>query len=150
RQGGAAMSGGRSIPLALRFCMPLASLALLVIAVLPGRAGAAAAPAATVRAKLADGLSVILVPNSRLPLVDFRLVARAGAVNDPPGREGVASLTADLLTQGAGKRTAKQLADDIEFVGGSLSASVGAEQLVVSCEVLTKDLSLGIELFRDV
>src|SRR5262249_47578892 len=56
----------------------------------------------------------------------------------------------DLLTQGAGRRTAKQLADDIEFVGGSLNASAGAEQMVVSCEVLKKDLALGLELFRDV
>jgi zinc protease len=93
---------------------------------------------------------VIVVPTSRLPLVDFRLVARAGSVNDPVGKEGVASLTADLLTQGAGKRTAKQLADDIEFVGGSLTAGPGAEQMVVTCEVLKKDLSLGLELFRDV
>jgi len=125
-----------------RFWIPLAMLAVLLRA--PG------AGAATVRATLPNGLKVIVVPTSRLPLVDFRLVARAGAVNDPPGREGVASLTADLLTQGAGKRTAKQLADDIEFVGGELAAQVGAEQLVVTCEVLTKDLPLGIELFRDV
>lgn len=105
---------------------------------------------ATLRAQLADGLGVIIVPTSRLPLVDFRLVARAGSVNDPAGREGAAELTAQLLTQGAGKRTAKQLADDIEFVGGSLSAEAGAEQLVVSCEVLKKDLGVGLELFRDV
>src|SRR5215467_9260642 len=85
-------------------------------------------PAPPRRTQLANGRSVIVVPTSRLPLVDFRLVARAGSVNDPAGREGVASLTADLLTQGAGKRSAKQLADDIEFVGGSLDANCGAEQ----------------------
>lgn len=113
-------------------------------------APAGAAPASATRTKLANGLSVIVVPTSRLPLVDFRLVARAGSVNDPAGKEGVANLTSDLLTQGAGKRSAKQLADDIEFVGGSLEANVGAEQMVVSCEVLKKDLALGLELFRDV
>ena len=118
------------------------------VAMVTGTAGAA--PAATTRTKLANGLSVIVVPTSRLPLVDFRLVARAGSVNDPAGKEGVAHLTSDLLTQGAGKRSAKQLADDIEFVGGTLEASAGAEQMVVSCEVLKKDLALGIELFRDV
>ena len=105
---------------------------------------------APVRATLANGLPVIVVPTSRLPLVDFRLVARAGALNDPTGKEGLASLAADLLTQGAGRRTAKQLAEDIEFVGGSLNASCGSEQFVVSCEVLKKDLALGLELFRDV
>jgi zinc protease len=124
------------------------SATLLLCALLAAPAGAAPAPAT--RTKLANGLSVIVVPTSRLPLVDFRLVARAGSVNDPAGKEGVARLTADLLTQGAGKRTAKQLADDIEFVGGTLEANAGAEQLVVSGEVLKKDLALGLELFRDV
>jgi zinc protease len=127
----------------------LALLALLVVPA-PRATAAAGGASAPLRARLPNGLSVIVVPTSRLPLVDFRLVARAGSVNDPAGREGVAELTAELLTQGAGKRTAKQLADDIEFVGGSLSASAGAEQLVVSCEVLKKDLPVGLELFRDV
>jgi len=133
------------------------SLSALVACAALGASAATAAPAAArgglaaaTRTQLANGLSVIVVPTSRLPLVDFRLVTRAGAVNDPAGREGVAQLTADLLTQGAGKRSAKQLAEDIEFVGGSLSASAGAEQMVVSCEVLKKDLPLGLELFRDI
>jgi zinc protease len=129
-----------------RMARGLAGAALL--AALASTALAAAAP--TTRTKLANGLNVIVVPTSRLPLVDFRLVARAGSVNDPAGKEGLASLTADLLTQGAGKRTAKQLADDIEFVGGSLNAFPGTEQMVVTCEVLKKDVPLGLELFRDV
>jgi len=124
--------------------------ALTLLAALAGVPPAHGAPIPTTRTKLANGLDVIVVPTSRLPLVDFRLVARAGSVNDPAGREGLASLTADLLTQGAGKRTAKQLADDIEFVGGSLNAFPGTEQMVVTCEVLKKDLPLGLELFRDV
>ena len=124
--------------------------ALTLLAALAGVPPAHGAPIPTTRTKLPDGLDVIVVPTSRLPLVDLRLVARAGSVNDPAGKEGLASLTADLLTQGAGKRTAKQLADDIEFVGGSLNAFPGTEQMVVTCEVLKKDLPLGLELFRDV
>jgi len=123
-------------------------VALCAAAVLAA-APAGAAPAAPTRTQLANGLNVIVVPTSRLPLVDFRLVSRAGSVNDPAGKEGLASLTADLLTQGAGKRSAKQIADDIEFVGGSLNAFPGTEQMVVTCEVLKKDLALGLELFRD-
>jgi zinc protease len=126
--------------------------ALLALAAPPAHAVPAARPPAAewVRTTLPNGLHVIVVPTSRLPLVDFRLVARAGSVQDPAGREGLSRLTAELLTQGAGKRTARQLADDIEFVGGSLTAGAGTEQLVVSGEVLKKDLALGLELFRDV
>ena len=129
-------------------------LALFPVAMAAPAAQAASAPAKSkstwVRTTLPNGLQVVIVPTSRLPLVDFRLVARAGSVNDPAGREGLARLTAELLTQGAGKRDAKQLAEEIEFVGGSLNASAGAEQVVVACEVLKKDLALGLELFRDV
>ncbi len=130
-------------------CAALACGAMLLLAP-AAPAAPAGKPSATVRATLPNGLSVVIVPTARLPLVDLRLVARAGAVNDPAGREGLSRLTADLLTQGAGKRTAQQLAEDIEFVGGSLTANAGGEQLVVAGEVLTKDLPLGLELFRDV
>ncbi|HET7226817.1 MAG TPA: pitrilysin family protein, partial [Candidatus Eisenbacteria bacterium] len=99
---------------------------------------------------LPNGLTVHVVATSRLPLVDFRLVVPAGSVYDPPDHEGLASLTADLLTQGAGARSARQIAEAIEFVGGSLDADAGEEQLVVTCEVLNKDLATGLELLRDV
>ena len=137
---------------------PLAVLfagVLLCVAVLAAPAAAADAKpksgkAQWTRVTLPSGLEVVIVPTSRLPLVDLRLVSRAGSVYDPVGREGVARLTAELLTQGAAGRDAKQVAGDIEFVGGSLDAGTGADQFVVSCEVLKKDLALGLELFRDV
>jgi predicted Zn-dependent peptidase len=93
---------------------------------------------------------VIVVPTTRLPLVDLRLVVRSGAVDDPNGKEGLARLTAALMTQGAGSRDARALADDIAFVGGTLDADGGAEQIVVTCEVLRKDFARGLELFHDV
>jgi zinc protease len=124
----------------------LAALALLVA--LPAAASTPLPP--YTKTTLKNGLTVFIMPTQRLPLVDFRLVARAGSVNDPTGKEGLASLTAALLTQGAGARDAQQVAEDIAFVGGELGASAGAEQLVVTCEVLKKDFATGLELFRDV
>jgi zinc protease len=126
------------------------ALALLIAASWkPAQAGSVQIPPAT-RAKLGNGLEVIVIPTARLPLVDFRLVARAGSVDDPAGKEGLAALTAELMTQGAGGRDARTLAEDIDFVGGTLGASAAAEQVVVTCEVLKKDFSVGLELFRDV
>ncbi len=120
-------------------------------ALLAAPAGAAAfrLPPHT-KTTLENGLTVIVMPTRRLPLVDFRLVARAGAVNDPAGKEGLAGLTAELLTQGAGTRDARQIAEDIAFVGGTLDASAATEQVVVTCEVLRKDFAAGLELFSDV
>jgi zinc protease len=129
---------------------------LLVLALL-GASGFGATPVAArlalppvTRATLKNGLTVLVMPTRRLPLVDFRLVVRAGAVNDPHGKEGVASLMTDLLTQGAGRRNAQQIAEDIAFVGGTLEAAAGSEQTIVACEVLKKDFDTGLEMFRDV
>jgi zinc protease len=112
------------------------------------RAAALHLPPVT-RAKLGNGLTVFIVPTDRLPLIDLRLVVRAGSVDDPVGKDGIAALTADLLTQGAGARDARQVADAIAFVGGSLEAAAGKEQITVTCEVLKKDFGTGLELFRD-
>jgi len=131
----------------------LARATLLALALTLGCGAAAATPLKlppTTKTKLKNGLTVLVVPTARLPLVDFRLVVHAGSVNDPKDKEGLASLTADLLTQGAGKRNAKQIAEDAAFIGGELNASAAAEQLVVTCEVLKKDFATGLELFHDV
>jgi zinc protease len=128
----------------LAFVAVVASAALAA-----GGASAALHPPLT-RVVLKNGMVVIVAPTARLPLVDYRLVVRAGSVDDPPGKEGLASVTADLLTQGAGPRNAQQIAEDIAFVGGSLEASAGAEQTVITSEVLAKDRRVGLELLHDV
>ena len=103
-----------------------------------------------VKARLANGLRVYVVATGRIPLVDFRLVVRAGSVDDPPGKDGLASLTADLIDQGAGARDAQHVAEDIAFVGSSLEAEADVERTVVTCEVLKKDFETGLGMFRDV
>jgi zinc protease len=125
-----------------------AMAALALLAALPA-AAATKLPAYT-KTTLKNGLTVFIMPTQRLPLVDMRLVVRAGSVNDPAGKEGLASLAADLLTQGAGARNAQQMADDMAFIGGDLSAAAGSEQIVVTCEVLKKDFAAGLGMFRDV
>ncbi|HKQ56933.1 MAG TPA: pitrilysin family protein [Candidatus Eisenbacteria bacterium] len=144
--------------MAARAFRPRRSLALLMAAGL-GMLGASAVPVATAaplqlpaytRTTLDNGLVVYIMPTRRLPLVDFRLLVRAGSVNDPTGRDGLAHLTGELLTQGAGRRSAQQIAEDIAFVGGTLESNASSEQLVVTCEVLKKDFGVGLELLRDV
>jgi len=127
----------------------LGALLAATLLALPGVASAVALPPVT-RTTLKNGLTVLVMPTSRLPLVDFVLQVRAGSVSDPAGKEGLADLTGELITQGAGLRTAQQIAEDIAFVGGSLEAGVGEERIGVSCEVLKKDFATGLELLRDV
>jgi zinc protease len=74
----------------------------------------------------------------------------AGSVNDPQGKPGVASMAASLLTQGTGKRTAQQIAESIDFVGGSLSATAADDDTIVGASVVKKDFDLAMDLLADV
>ena len=88
---------------------------------------------------------------SREPAVAARLVIlSAGSIKDPAGMPGVAEMTANLLTQGTEKRSAKDIAEAIDFVGGSLEAKAGRDATTVTLDVVKKDLGVGMDLMSDV
>jgi zinc protease len=100
---------------------------------------------------LANGLRVFVVSSPGMPVVTARLViTSAGTVNDPDGRPGVAQMVAGLLTQGTANRTAQQIAESIDFVGGSLTTAADHDGTVVSVTVVKKDFDLAMDLFSDV
>jgi zinc protease len=100
---------------------------------------------------LPNGLRVFVVSDHREPAIAARLVIlTAGAIKDPEGMPGVAQMTANLLTQGTEKRSAKEIAEAIDFVGGSLSALAGKDATTVTLDVVRKDLNIGLDLMSDV
>jgi len=113
-------------------------------------------PAAAVRMPqvtervLPNGLTVLVSEYRSLPILRFHLLLPGGAAYDPPGKEGIAELTANLLDQGTTKRSAEDLAREVEFLGGELAADAGTDFSTVSAEFLSKDLDAGMDLFSDV
>jgi zinc protease len=103
-----------------------------------------------VRITYPNGLTLLVVERHELPLVAINAVVKAGAVNDPAGKAGLASLTADLLKRGTTRRTAPQIAEAIDSVGGSLTTGAGSDTAAAGVNVLTKDLDLGLDLLSDV
>jgi zinc protease len=100
---------------------------------------------------LANGLRVFVVSDSRDPGIAARLVLlSAGPIKDPAGMPGVAQMTANLLTQGTEKRSAKEIAEAIDFVGGTLTASAGRDTTAVTLDVVKKDLPVGLDLMSDI
>jgi zinc protease len=100
---------------------------------------------------LANGLRVYVVTDHSQPAVAARLVVMsAGTIKDPDAIPGVARMTANMLTQGTTKRSAKEIAEAIDFIGGSLEASAGADATDVSLGVVKKDLATGLDLMSDV
>jgi len=101
-------------------------------------------------ASISNGLDVWTVSNHDQPIVSLSLYIRGGSACDPRGREGLAASVVDLLTKGTHRRSATKIADEIDFVGGSLSASAGWDALTINVSVLTKYLDVAVDLISDV
>lgn len=102
------------------------------------------------RTVLPNGLVVLVMERPADPLVHARLTIRSGSAADPAGKEGLAALTAALLTTGTPTRTAEQLAAEIDFAGGVLAAAAGRDATEVTSEFLARDVKKQLELLADV
>jgi zinc protease len=100
---------------------------------------------------LPNGLQVFVVTDHREPAVAARLLlTTGGTIHDSAGLSGVASMTAQMLTQGTEKRSAQQIAEAIDFVGGRLTATAVDDPTVITVNVVNKDLELGMDLLSEV
>ncbi|HYG70559.1 MAG TPA: pitrilysin family protein, partial [Anaeromyxobacteraceae bacterium] len=99
---------------------------------------------------LANGMRVRLVVYDRLPIVALNLVVNAGAMHDPPGRPGLASFTAGMLTEGTQTRSAFRISEEIAAIGGSLGAGAGFDSASLTGASLSRHLPKLLELFADV
>lgn len=115
----------------------------------PAPAGGIDMPAWT-RTVMPNGLVVILMKQDENPLVHARLAIRAGSASDPAGKEGLSSLTAELLTAGTATRSAEAIATEVDFVGGQLGADSDAESTTVTTEFLSRDVAKQFDLLADV
>ena len=106
-------------------------------------------PAASERT-LANGLRVIVASDHDLPLVSANLRLFAGAAADPDGRAGAASLAADLVTRGAGKRSATDIAQTIEALGAQLSAAADWDSTTLSLNARSDRLDAAFAVLSDV
>jgi zinc protease len=98
---------------------------------------------------LANGIRLVLVENHSQPVLSLTLTMPAGGVYDPAGKEGLASIVAQLLTKGAGSRSAEEIAATIEGVGGTLNAGAGRDFLTIDADVLAPQAELAFELMAD-
>src|SRR6267154_3539441 len=73
--------------------------------------------------KLSNGVPVWIVELHEVPVAQVNLVVLSGSANDPPGKYGIASLTAAMLEEGAGSRSALEIADAVDYLGADLGAA---------------------------
>src|SRR5688572_28180620 len=91
--------------------------------------------------KLTNGLTVAVVERKGVPLVAVNLLIWAGASMEDEDRAGIADMTASLFTRGTKTRSATQIAEAIEFLGGDLNSGAGWNGANVSLAVTSDKLA---------
>ena len=116
-------------------------------------AGEAESPVASASAvqkfELSSGLRLLVREDARLPLISMVAVFRGGLLAETSATSGITKLMSRALIKGTKTRSAEQIAETIEAVGGSLGSDAGNNSFSVSLEVTRPDLQMGAELFSD-
>jgi zinc protease len=99
---------------------------------------------------LPNGLRLLVREDPRLPLVSMCASFKAGLLAETAADNGITRLLARVLVKGTHTRTAEQLADEIEELGGALGSDAGNNSLSVSVSVMRPDLRAGLGLLADV
>lgn len=102
------------------------------------------------RVTIPGGAVAYLAEEPTLPLVDLQILVRRSA-EEPPGKEGLAALTAGLMrTGGTASRTPETLDEELEFLAAELGITIGDTHATVSLSVLSKDLDRGLEILGEI
>jgi zinc protease len=99
---------------------------------------------------LANGLRVIVIERHESPAVGLQLLVQAGKAHAPAAKAGLSSATATLLREGTSTRSAQQIAETIDAVGGDLSINGAWDTAYASTQVTSDQVGLGLDLLADV
>lgn len=97
-----------------------------------------------------NGLRLLLKEDHRLPFVEFRMVFQGGVLAENQENNGLTLLLAKCILKGTPTRSAEQIANEIESLGGSLDSYGGNNSFGVNAEVLSADFDQGLDLLTDV
>jgi predicted Zn-dependent peptidase len=98
----------------------------------------------------ANGMTVWLLERRALPLVSVSLAIPTGSAADPAGEQGLSWITANMLDEGAGARSAVQISTAIDDLGGSLGTGASADGSFANLSVLKKNFGAAFKIFSDV
>src|SRR3954453_17212481 len=100
--------------------------------------------------QLSNGLPVWIVEQHEVPVAQVNLVVLSGSADDPPGKYGIASLTASMLMEGAGSRSSLELADAVDFLGADQTAASASDMSAVGEPTRVVRLAVEVTLLADV
>ena len=105
---------------------------------------------AIARRQLPNGLGVWTVEHRSVPVVTFVLLLGVGAATDPASLPGLASLTGDMLDEGAGSRTALEVNDALARIGAQFDTEVGPDATILTITTVARFAARGLGLLADI
>ena len=99
---------------------------------------------------MSNGLVVVVVEDSRLPLVSYRLALRTGDAHDPAELPGLMDMLTGLLTEGTESHTSREIADEVARLGATLQAGASSDYTTVAASSLATFSDNILELMADV
>jgi zinc protease len=99
---------------------------------------------------LKNGMRVIVIEDHDMPLVSAQVLVKNGGEVDPPGLSGVADITASLLTKGTKTRSAPQIAQEIEALGGVLNSGAGWDASRAFVNVMSPKTEAALTILADI
>ena len=99
---------------------------------------------------LPNGLRVIVIENHATPLVGAQLMVKNGGEVDPAELSGLADMTASLLTKGTKTRTAPQIVEQVEALGGSIQSGARWDASSALVNVESSRLAPALAILADV
>jgi predicted Zn-dependent peptidase len=102
------------------------------------------------KSQLANGLPVWVVELHEVPVVQVNLLVMRGSANDPIGKFGLANFTTSMLENGAGSRSALEIADAVDFLGAELNTSSSTDAMGVRLHVPVARLADALPIMADV
>ena len=115
----------------------------------PGAPKSVSVPAVQER-KLSNGLTVATIQRTGVPLVTIQLLVKSGASAEDASKAGLADITASMLTKGTKTKSATQIAEAIEFLGGSINSGAGWNSSFVSVTVTSDKVNQALAIMADV
>ena len=102
--------------------------------------------------RLPNGLTLVIVPQHKLPTVNLALWIKSGAFDDPKDMPGLAKFTAEMLREGTAQRSSSQIAGAVDELGAVLraNAAFGSSHTEILASGLTPNLDKLLDLFSDV
>lgn len=100
--------------------------------------------------KLTNGLRVLGIQNTEVPLVQFDIVIDGGQLLEDINKVGVSNLMARMMTQGTQKKTPQELEEAIQQLGATITVNATTENIRVRVNTLAKNYDATLDLAEEI